>query len=301
MALNRGRLDPAAAAIQKLVPANSPALLTGAWRHVAAWPAATKVVTLADLAAPPTDPMAHLVRHSPASPSSLASSPWADIIEYAACQRAVAVHTLDNTADIPPATLDQLAAHIPPAVLAEDLTTLTRWLARPDRPTTSLASATRATLMLPATSPAITTATDFHDAVLAPALGLAQAGGAEVVTLPHPPGHRPWSAIIGEADLAAVHADNAGLLPASVGWLLDDGGSSSTSTRPHPASADVWRAVEHATAVQALEEAWASTAVASTSAIHLHAAASPAQHARLKHFAQGARTQVFRFLSVGFA
>ena len=41
------------------------------------------------------------------------------------------------------------AAHIPPAALAEDLTILARWLARPDRPG-SFISAKCASLVLPA-------------------------------------------------------------------------------------------------------------------------------------------------------
>jgi hypothetical protein len=295
VALDRGSLDAAAAAILTLTPPNSPVLLTGAWRHVGAWPGSTKIVTLADVPAPPTDPLARLVRRTPTPPSTLASSPWADVVEFAACQRAAAIHKLNGTT-IPPATLDRLAVHIPLAVLAEDLTTLTRWLARPDRPA-DLTSAKRATLILPPTSPPITAA-DFHDAVLAPALGLGEAGGAELVTLSRPPAHKPWSAVIGGTALAAVHADNPGLLPASVGWLLDGGSDHShgANTRAHPASADVWRAAEHATAVRALAEAWAA-AVGDMQppTIHLPAAATPAQHARLKHFADGARAEVFSF------
>jgi hypothetical protein len=299
--LDGRRLEAVAAAVRGLVGTNAPALLTGAWRHVGAWPTSTRIVTLADLAAPPTtaDPMADLVRHSLTLSSRLASSPWAGIVEYAACQRAAAVHTLD-TVGVPLATLDQVAALIPPAVLAEDLRSFNHWLSRPDRPA-SVAASKRATLVLPANSLPMT-ATDFHDAVLAPALCLAQAGGADVVALPRPPGARPWSALIGEAALAAAHAEHASLVPASVGWLLDgplapsSPSSSNNSTRLHlhPASVDVWRAAEHATAVRALEEAWVASA-ASRTTVHFPADAAPAQHARLKHFADGARAEVFTF------
>ncbi len=69
----------------------------------------------------------------------------------------------------PSSVLARLAALIPPAVLAEDLTTLARWLVRSDRPSLALA-AQRARLDL-AGSPPIT-AQEFQDAVLAPSLGL---------------------------------------------------------------------------------------------------------------------------------
>ena len=307
-----------------------PALLTGAWRHVrrGQWhgngaPSHPPLVTtLADLATPPAapvDPLSRLVWFGPAaaSPGSLASSPWADVIEYALCQGAAGVVELAGKGEeraamtepllfpsTPSSLLARLAAHIPPAVLDEDLTTFARWLARPDRPSLS---AQRARLDLPGGT--FVSANAFQNAVLAPSLGLAKAAGAKLVALPPQP--VPWSVVVGEAALRQAYSDHAGLLPASVGVLLGDTSASvfvpATESTPGPlphhyqASVDVLRSPGHRAAVQALDRVleavhnrkahrWMPPRI-----LAVAASATPAEHGRLRHFARGARSLVFTF------
>jgi len=296
-----------------------PVLLTGAWRHVAGGQlimgnthtASANIITLADLTASPaplTDPISRLVRFGPAeSTTSLASSPWADVIEYALCQGAQGVRDLaDESTGVlsapltPSSALTRLAANIPPAVLAEDLTALARWLDRPDRPRLT---AQRARLGL-TDSPPIA-ADDFQDAILAPSLVLAQEAGARLATLPiHP---LPWSALVGESALREAFVDHVALLPASVGLLLGPpadirSSNSNTSQRPslYPASIDLLRSSPHRGAVHALEHALGvahGTARKSVTppTLYMPADLSPMQHARLKHFAAGAQDIVFTF------
>ena len=240
-----------------------PILLTGAWRHASggqltgnAHTALPEIITLADLTAPPStslDPISRFVRFgSTKSTFSLASTPWADVIEYAICQGAEGVRDLmadesDSEPGLlsapltPSSVLTRLAAFIPPAVMAEDLTALARLLNRPDRLDLALA-AQRARLDL-AVSLSIM-AHDFQDAVLAPSLGLAQAVGAKAVTLP--PLLIPWSALVGETALRRAYTDHAALLPGRVGFLLGltagIGNNISIlgpSRRLYPASVDV--------------------------------------------------------------
>ena len=142
-------------------------LLTGApWRATASARAAgdrgAGVLTLADLPggsgfAPSSDPITRLVRPDAAGPpGSAAASPWADVIEYALCQAGLGVaalppdglpgllaaaaprpgrgHASPPPPFLPSALLPRLAAHIPPAMLQEDLDAFAVWLARPDRP-----------------------------------------------------------------------------------------------------------------------------------------------------------------------
>ena len=308
-----------------------PILLTGAWRHVAggrlssanALSALLKIVTLADLAAPlsaPLDPISRLVRYDAiTSTSSLASSPWADVIEYAACQRAQSVRDLDDettgllaTPLTPASALARRAALIPPAVLAEDLTALTRWLARPDRP--SLASAKLTQFDLSGSPPI--SADDFQDAVLAPSLGLARAVGAKVVALPPLP--VPWSSHVGEEVLRQHFADHADLVPSSMAGLLVGPLSNvsnnkllishaarrtNTLQRPtrYPASIDLLHSSTHRSAVYALEHALglalgtARKPVTPPTTLYMPAALSPIQHARLQEFAAGAHDILFTF------
>ena len=299
----------------------APILLTGAWRQVAGGQMSSKesaspnIVTLADLAAPPStplDPMSRLVQFgaTTASATSLATSPWADVIEYAVCQGADDVFDLAKAAtDIdgapltPPATLARRAALIPPAVLGEDLAALARWLDRLDRP--SLASARRAWFDLTGSTPILPH--EFRDAVLAPSLGLALAVRAEAAVLPSLP--FPWSALVGAPALRRAYTDHAALLPGSVGGLLGPpaGGvsTSDTSQRPslHPASADVLHSPAHRRARIALERALRGRADGFEGAhgrqapppptVHLTATATPAQHGRLGHFAAGAQNVRF--------
>ena len=299
----------------------APILLTGAWRYVAGGQMASKksaspnVVTLADLAAPPSaplDPMSRLVRFGTATESatSLANSPWADVIEYAVCQGAdgmldlaEAATDIDGAPLIPSATLARRAALIPPAVLGEDLAALARWLDRPDRP--SLASARRAWLDLTGSTPIAPH--EFRDAILAPSLGLALAVRAEAAVLPSLP--VPWSALVGAPALCRAYTDHAALLPGSVGGLLGPpaGGvsTSDTSQRPslHPASADVLHSPANRRARIALERALRGRAEGFEGAhgrltpppptIHLPATVTPAQHGRLGYFSAGAQNVRF--------
>ena len=300
-----------------------PILLTGAWRHASggqltgnADTALPEIITLADLTAPPSaslDPISRFVRFgSTKSTFSLASTPWADLIEYAACQGAQGVRDLmadesDSTPGLlsapltPSSVLTRLAAFIPPAVLAEDLTALARWLNRPDRPDLALA-AQRARLDL-ADSPPIM-ADDFQDTVLAPTLGLAQAVGAKAVTLPPLP--IPWSVLVGEPAMRRAYTDHAALLPGSVGVLLGltAGIGNNISLGPnrlYPASIDVLHSLVHRGPVRALERDLSvahgkAHKLVAPRTLQLPAAVSPAQHGRLKHFAAGARSVVFSFL-----
>ena len=304
-----------------------PALLTGAWRHVRSgqWhgngapPHPPLITTLADLATPPAapvDPLSRLVRFGPAaaSPGSLASSPWADVIEYALCQGAAGVVELAGKGEeraamtepllfpsTPSSLLARLAAHIPPAMLDEDLTTFARWLARPDRP--SLA-AQRARLVLPDGMPV--SADAFQDTVLAPSLGLAKAAGAKLITLPPQPG--PWSAVAGETVLRQAYNHHAGLLPASISFLLDHmpAGAlapATNSTPGHPASVEVLWSPGHRRAVRVLERVLEARQTKSRKAhrwtppriLAVPASATPAEHGRLRNFASGARSLVFTF------
>ena len=290
-----------------------PILLTGAWRHVAGGQlvagngnsASPPIITLADLAAPPAapvDPMSRLVRFGAIrSTSSLASSPWADVIEYAVCQGSQGVHDLGDaiTPVTPASALARRAALIPPAVLAEDLAALARWLARPDRP--SLAFAQRAHLAMAGSPPG--GADDFGDAVLAPLLGLAGAVGAKLTVLPALP--VPWTTLVGEPALRRAHSDHAALLPGSLGVLLGPPAdvskrNASHGPRLHPASAEMLRSPDRRCAVRALERALGAgrggpQPPVTRSTLHMPAILSPAQHARLKHFGAGAQDLVFSF------
>ena len=290
-----------------------PILLTGAWRHVAGGQlmagnghiASPPIITLADLAAPlaaPVDPISRLVRFGAIrSTSSLASSPWADVIEYAVCQGSHGVHDLGDaiTPVTPASALARRAALIPPAVLAEDLAVLARWLARADRP--SLAFAQRAHLAMAGSPPG--GADDFGDAVLAPLLGLAGAVGAKLTVLPALP--VPWTTLVGEPALRRAHSDHAALLPGSLGVLLGppaDVSKRNTSHGPrlHPASAEMLRSPDRRCAVRALERALGAgrdgpQPHVTRSTLHMPAILSPAQHARLKHFGAGAQDLVFSF------
>ena len=303
-----------------------PALLTGAWRHVRSgqWHGNgrsphSSITTLADLAtlpAAPVDPLSRLVRFGPAaaSPGSLASSPWADVIEYALCQGAAGVVELAGKGEeraamtepllfpsTPSSLLARLAAHIPPAVLDEDLTTFARWLARPDRP--SLA-AQRARLVLPDGMPV--SADAFQDAVLAPSLGMAKAAGTKLVVLPPQP--VPWSAVVGETVLRQAYNDHAGLLPASISLLLDEmpAGAldqATNSTPGHPASVEVLWSPGHRRSLQVLERVLEARQTKNRKAhrctppriLGVPAPATPAEHGRLRHFARGAKSLVFTF------
>jgi len=300
-----------------------PILLTGAWRHAFsdqltgnAHIAFPEIITLADLTTPPSaslEPISRLVRFgSIESTTSLASSPWADVIEYAVCQGAQGVRDLmadesDSEPGLlsapltPSSALARLAALIPPSVLDEDLTALARWLVRPDRPSLALA-AQRAHLDL-ADSPSIV-AHDFQGAVVAPSLGLARAVGAKAVTLPSRP--VPWSAFVGEPTLRRAYIAHAALLPGSVGFLLGlpagiVNNISMGPNRLYPASVDVLYSPVHRGPVRALERALSvahgkAHSLAAHITLQLPAAVSPAQHGRLKHFAAGARSVVFSFL-----
>ena len=292
----------------------APILLTGAWRHVgggqiaSTQSASPNIATLADLAVPPStplDPMSRLVRFGAtiASATSLAASPWADVIEYAVCQAADDVFDLAEAAAgilplllTPASTLARRAALIPPAVLGEDLAALARWLDRPDRP--SLASGRRARLDLAGSS--VVVPEDFQDAILAPALGLALAVGAEAVMLPSLP--VPWSAIIGEPALRRAYTDHAALLPGSVAGLLGlstvVGDNDTMKACPHPASVDVLHSPAHRGAVRALEHALGlglGGRLATPPILYIPATLPPSQHARLQHFAAGAQDVVFSF------
>ena len=292
-----------------------PILLAGAWRHVTGGRMDSKesalptIVTLTDLAVPPSaplDPISRLVRFGTATESatSLAASPWADVIEYAVCQGADAVFDLTEEAatDIvgaplaPFATLARRAALIPPAVLGEDLAALARWLDRPDRP--SLASARRARLDL--TGSSFIAPDDFQDAVLAPALGLAQAVAVEAVMLPALP--VPWSALVGEPALHRAYADHAALLPGTVAGLLGlsagVGDNVIGKACSHAASVDVLLSPAHRRAVRALEHALGlglGGRLATPATMYMPANLPPSQHARLQHFAVGAQDVVFNF------
>jgi len=299
-----------------------PILLTGAWRHASggqltgnAHTALPEIITLADLTAPPSaslDPISRFVRFgSIKSTFSLADSPWADVIEYAVCQGAEGVRDLmadEPDSDLgflsspltPSSVLARLAALIPPAVLAADLTALARWLDRPDRPSLALA-AQWARLDL-ADSPPIM-ADDFRDAIVAPSLGLAQAVGAKAVTLPPLP--VPWSALVGEPALRRAYTDHATLLPGSVGGLLGLPAGIGTNISQglnhlYPTSIDVLHSPVHRGPVRALERALSvphgkAHKLVASQVLQLPAAVSPAQHGRLKHFAAGARSVVFSF------
>ena len=308
-----GRLDEVGRSVRSS-RGRAPILLTGAWRHVAGGQMAStqsaspNIVTLADLAAPPSaplDPMSRLVRFgaTAASATSLAASPWADVIEYAVCQAADDVFDLAEAAAgilplllTPASTLARRAALIPPAVLGEDLAALARWLDRPDRP--SLASGRRARLDLAGSS--VVVPEDFQDAILAPALGLALAVGAEAVMLPALP--VPWSAIIGEPALRRAYTDHAALLPGSVAGLLGlstvVGDNDTIKACPHPASVYVLHSPAHRGAVRALEHALGlglGGRLATPPILYIPATLPPSQHARLQHFAAGAQDVVFSF------
>jgi hypothetical protein len=320
-----GRLGEVGRLMRKMVRGQGrlPILLTGTWRHATgsqltgnAHTALPEIITLADLTAPPSatiiDPISRLVRFGSIEPTtSLASSPWADVIEYAVCQGAEGVRDLmadepDSelgllSAPLTPASvLARLSALIPPAVLAEDLTALARWLDRPDRPSLALA-AQRARLDVVDSPPIV--ADDFQDAILAPSLGLAQAAGAKAVTLPPLP--VPWSALVGEPTLRRAYTAHATLLPGSVGILLGlpAGMSNNMSLGPnrhYPASVDVLHSPVHRGPVRALERALSVAYgkphnLADHIALQLPAAVTPAQHGRLKKFAAGARSVVFSF------
>ena len=292
----------------------APVLLTGAWRHVAGGQMASTqsalptIVTLADLAVPPSaplDPMSRLVRFGTATESatSLANSPWADVIEYAVCQGAdgmldlaEAATDIDGAPLIPSATLARRAALIPPAVLGGDLAALARWLDRPDRP--SLASARRARLDLAGSS--LIEPDDFLDAILAPALGLAQGVAAEAVMLPALP--VPWSALVGEPALSRAYTDHAALLPGTVAGLLGlsagVGDNVIGKACPHAASVDVLLSPAHRRAVRALEHVLGlglDGRLATPPTMYMPANLPPSQHARLQHFAVGAQDVVFSF------
>jgi hypothetical protein len=298
-----------------------PILLTGSGRHatggqltgISSAVALPNIITLADLTAPPSaslDPISRLVRFGTIeSTTSLASSPWADMIEYAVCQGAEVIFDLaDEYTGVlsapftPSSVLTRLAALIPPAVLAADLTALARWLDRSDRPSLTLA-VQWARLDL-ADSPPIM-ADDFEDAVVAPSLGLARAVGAKAVTLPTLP--VTWSALVGERALCRAYTTHAALLPGSVGGLLGlpAGIRNNISLlgphRLYPASVDVLHSPVHRSSVRALERALSvgygkAQNQAAHLALQLPAAVSPAQHGRLKHFAAGAQSVVFSFL-----